>query len=192
VKASLKRLAIKNRPGLIIDPSFSSPIQMFRNLASLSVDIDCIGQGGGGQCTFKLNNDDVAELAMALPQLESLLLGNPCCNNTCATTIACLLPISVHCIKLQSLKIHFNTTNIVDDFKNTSGDHRFQELRSLQRCTLPSLGVMRIPLNLDGPGLEIVASGMYDIFPSVGAFVACGGVQSWDELDWRIYKLRRT
>jgi len=183
MKGSLKQLGVKNRPGLIIDASFASPIQMFRNLATLNVDVYCIGQDSEGQCTFKLNDDNVTELAMALPQLESLLLGHPCSNNTCATTVACLLPISVHCIKLQSLQIHFNTTNIVDDIKNISGDPRFQDLHSLQRCSLPRLDVMKIPLTLDAPGIEIVRSGMVDIFPSVGYFTWCGGIWSWGALN---------
>ena len=189
MKGSLKRLAVRDHPGVIIDPSFSSPIQLFRNLAFLNVDVNCIGGGGEGRCTFKLNDDNVTELAMALPQLESLLLGHPCYNNTCATTVACLLPISVHCIKLESLQIHFNTTNIVGDFKNTEENTRFQELRSLQRCTLPRLAVMKMPLTLDGPGLEIVRTGMVDIFPSVQHFVWGGGGWSWGDLNEEVRRV---
>jgi len=192
MKGSLKRLGVKNRPGLIIDASpFTSPIQMFRNLALLNVEVACIDKGGEGQCTFKLNDDDVTKLVTALPQPESLLLGQPCSNNTCATIVACLLQISVRCIKLQSLQIRFNTTNIVDDFKNISGDPRFQDLRSLQRCSLPRLDVMRIPLTLDGPGIEIVRSGMADVFPSARFFVWCGGIWSSGSLNDEVRRVGR-
>lgn len=85
---------------------------------------------------FKLNNDDITKLAIALSQLEFLLFGKPCYEYTCATTVACLYLISVHCDKSRWLDIYFDTANIVDDFKNISEDPRFRELRSLPRCTL--------------------------------------------------------
>jgi len=95
---------------------------------------------------IQANNDDVAELATTLSQLESLILGPACSENTCATTVACLLQISVHCIRLEKLAIRFNTTNIVDDFRDISKGHRFQELHSLPRCTLSCLDISQIPL----------------------------------------------
>lgn len=100
---------------------------------------------------------------MALPRLEQLFLGRPCFENACATAAACLLPLSIHCVKLQELEIHFNTTNIVDDLENTLDDSRFQELRSLPGCTLWRLIVYRMPLILDEPDFENVANGMISI-----------------------------
>jgi hypothetical protein len=127
---------------------------------------------------------------MALSQLESLLLGYPCFDNTCATTVACLLQISVHCLKLRSLQIHFNTTNIVGDLKNVSEDSRFQELRPLPRCTLSCLDVGKMPLTLDETGFETMVNGMVDIFPSLKR---CAGVEeTWNELSRRITELQET
>ena len=152
VRESLESLNIRDFPDPVIDVPFASMIQTFRNLAHLNVMVNC----RDGQCAFKLNNDDIAEFAMALPRLDSLLLGYPCDKNTCATTVACLLPISVRCPRLQSLGIHFNTTNIVDDLKNISGGPRFQELRSLRKCAISCLDFHPIPLTLDksNPDLE--------------------------------------
>jgi len=184
VKQSLKVLTIKDLPGLTADTSLASPIQRFRNLTHLDVDIDC----HEGQCTFKLNNDDVTELAVALPRLESFCFGRTCRSNTCATTVACLLPISVHCLGLQVMEIHFNTTNIVEDFKGIPEDPRLQHLRSLPRCQLRSLGgCYKMPLILDEPGVETVAKGMIDIFPSLRR---PGGGGSWVELADKIEELR--
>ena len=136
VKDSLTSLNINDFSYPIIDVSFTTPIQIFRNLVQLWVGVYCPGGEEGGQCTFRLDGDEVAKLAMPLPQLKSLSLGIPCPKNICATTVASLLPISVHCIELEDLAIHFNTTSIVDDFGNISKDPKFRELRSLPRCTL--------------------------------------------------------
>jgi len=189
-KESLKILKIKidNVSGaelndisrIYINASSISTIRCFRNLVDLDVQVYCDNR----HCIFELNNDSVTELAMALTQLESLLLGHPCYENTCLTTVACLLPISVHCNKLEKLEIHFNTTNIVDDFKNILEDPRFQQLRPLPRCPLGRLDVDRIPLDLDEWDFETVVNGMSDIFPSL---TRCEGVkQSWDELSGKI------
>ena len=186
-KESLEVLKIEDISGINIDTSSVRTIQHFRNLVDLDIDACCYDEDDKGQCIFKLNNDDVTELAMALTQLESLLLGHPCFETTCLTTVACLLPISVHCNKLKKLEIHFNTTNIVDDFKNISGDPRFQQLRSLPRCSLACLDVYEMPLSLDESGFETVANGMIDIFPSL---TFCRGhEQGWDELSREIANL---
>jgi len=184
VRESLKYLSIENHRGTVTDISLTSIIQGFRNLVYLHVNAYCNDTENGGKCTFKLNNDNVTELAMALPRLECLCLGRPCPGNTCATTVACLLPISVHCTKLARLEVHLNTTNIVDDLKEILEGPRFQKLRSLPRCTLPCLDVWRTPLTSDESGFGIMANGIIDIFPSLEL---CRGLdQTWSELSVRI------
>ena len=191
VKESLKSLKIKepNSPGPTIDISLVTTIQMFRNLVCLDVWAFC-HDDDKGQCTFKLDNDEVVALVVALPQLESLLLGYPYFENTCATTVACLLSISVYCVKLRQLGIHFNTTNIVDDFKNISGDPRFQELLPLPKCPLSRLEVHEIRLDLDEPGIEVVANGMIDIFPCLER---CEAVEEelWFDISDQIMEFQR-
>jgi len=187
-KESLKILDIRDMSGINIDPSSVSTIQCFRNLVDLHVHVFCPHEGERGQCIFKLNDDNVTELAMALTQLESLVFGRPCYKNTCLTTVACLLQISVHCSKLEELEIHFNTTSIVDDFRNILEDPRFQQLRSLPKCPLTLLNLFSTPLRLDESDLETVAKGMVEIFPSL---TDCDGLEeSWDELSRQITDLR--
>ena len=188
-KEFLKVLYIGDVSGINIGASFASTIQYFRNLVRLCVDVNCHDEDDGGQCIFELNNDNVTELAMALTQLESLILGHPCFENTCLTTVACLLPISVHCSKLEKLEIHFNTTNIVDDFRNILEDPRFQQLRSLPKCPLTRLDVHQIPLGLDQSDFGTVAKGMVDIFPSLRYCNDCERLEDlgcWDELSMEI------
>ena len=167
-----------------IDPCFASTIQYFRNLVNLNVDVDCPDEDEGGECIFKLNDDNVTELAMVLTQLEFLLLGRACSKNTCLTTVACLLTISVHCSKLKEVSIHFNTTNIVDDFRNILEDPRFQQLRSLPRCPLTFLDAYDMPLGLRGSDFETVAKGMVNVFPSLEGFQTF--TEGWDELSGKI------
>jgi hypothetical protein len=191
-KTLLKSLNVENLSGSIIDASFTSSIQIFRNLVHLSVGDLCHDINGKGQCIFKLNNDNITELAMALSQLVYLRLGCPCFENTCATTVACFLPISVYCPMLRRLELHFNTTNIVDDLQNISEDPRFQGLRSLPRCRLSLLDVRLIPLTLDEPGFETVVVGMMDIFPSLQHCTWAGRGSHWAEISHRISKRRGT
>ena len=187
-KELLKVLNVEDISGINIDPSFVSTIRCFRNLVRLNVEDFCHHGYDDRQCIFKLNNDNIIELAMTLTQLEFLLLGYPCPKNTCLTTVACLLPISVHCSELRELEIHFNTTNIVDDFKNTLEDPRFQQLRSLPRCSLTILDVSRMPLSLDESGSNIVAKGMVDIFPSL---TCCKGhKEGWSRLTRKIVSIQ--
>ena len=193
VKESLQSLFIINSPGPIIDTSLISPIQMFRNLACLNVNISCHDRRNVGQCAFKLNNDDITKLAMALPQLNTLVFGDPCFENTCTTTVACLLPISVYCLKLFWLAIHFNTTNIVEDLMDILEAPKFEELRSLPKCSLCRLNVGRIPLTLDGSDFEIAANAMIDIFPSLKRCEGRGVFEgTWQGLSERIAELQET
>lgn len=192
MKESLEFLTVENHPGTVTDVSSTSTIQIFRNLVDLNMDAFCHGGGYDYECAFKLNNDDVAELAMALPRLESLTLGRPCFKNTCVTTVACLLQISVRCPKLTRLLIHFNTIDIVGDFENIPEDPRFEELRWLPRCALLFLDIWETPLTLDKPGFETVASGMVDIFPSLRNFRWFGESQSWRTLNGELRSGRCT
>ena len=186
IKESLGALEFENSPGFTIDALFTSTVRIFRNLTYLVVQIDCHDEDYEGRCPFKLNDDNVTKLAMALPQLEYLFLGRPCAKNTCTTTVACLLPISVYCLKLDELEIHFNTTNIVDDLKNISEDPRFQTVRSLPRCSLDYLGVWQIPLTVDDTDFEDVVNGILDIFPTLDRCCPAEDNSDWEEFSERL------
>ena len=189
VKEALKSLVVFCSTNAI-DVPFTSEIGIFCNLVDINTRDCCYDINGRNQCAFKLNNGDVAEFAAALPRLEMFRLGNPCPENTCLTTVACLFPISAQCAKLRQLSIHFNTTNIVDDFQNISVDPQFQQLRSLSRCTLPGLWVYHMPLDLDADGFGAVANGMVDIFPSLRCCQGLVGDMRWEELSDRIREVQ--
>ena len=71
VRGTLKSLKLSNST---IDTSFAFPTRIFRNLVDLNVGVFCDGRNGDDQCIFKLDNDNVTELVMALSQLVFLLL----------------------------------------------------------------------------------------------------------------------
>ena len=185
-KESLKFLHVQDPPGFTIDASLIPPVRNFRNLTVLDIDTYC--GGGKDRCAFKLNNDNIAELAAALPQLQSLLLGHACSRNSCVTSAACLLSISVHCVKLESLEIHFNTTHFVEDLKNISNDPRFEQILSLPRSSLRYLDVYDTPVTLHDHDFETVVKEMVGIFPSLRG---CEGYErGWYELSRRLRNLQ--
>ena len=189
MKESLESLLIQDIPSPIIDTSFTSSIRIFRNLVRLELEVHCHEEGDNGQCAFKLDNDGAAELAVALPQVEYLGLGRACSENTCATTVACLLPILIHCPELYALEIHFNTANIVDDLRNILEDPLLQGLDSLPRREHLLLEIWDIPLALDESDYKTVAKGMISIFPFLLIFARLDGTRR--AISAEIQRLRR-
>ena len=181
MKDALKTLRINDYDGTFIDITLTTPLLMFRNLTRLNVDIYCPQE----ECSFELNDTDVKTLAMALPQLKGLILGHPCQQNTCDTTITCLLFISIYCIKLEQLEVHFNTLNISEDREEMleSPGEEMEQLLSLPKCALKALDVHEMPLALAAFELEEVCDGLTNIFPSLER-VQSKGVEGsgWDEV----------
>ena len=158
----------------IIDSTFLSSILKFRNLVTLYVNAHCYGVEG---CIFHLTDDGVENLAATLCRLKSLRLGQICGSNSCNTTIASLLSISVHCLDLTFLETHFNTLTIVGDIQRLldggSGDGN-------TKCGLPELVVGCLPLEVRGEDIETIVAGFKAIFPCLTNFVDDEG--HWYEL----------
>ena len=154
----------------IIDLTFLSSVVNFRNLVKLRVAGDC---PYAGDCIFCLTDDDVENLAAALPHLISLQLMRPCQLNSCKTTISCLLSLSTHCLGLEFLEIHFNTRTIVANTRRlldgSSG-------RGKAKCQLSCLRVGYLPLKVCGEDIETVAMGFKVIFPWLRS---CHGRGQW-------------
>ena len=100
-----------------VDPTLLSSISSFRNLVTLYVGNKYNHCTSRGMCLFGLSDDDMENLAVALPSLVTLRLGNVCRYNSCRTIVSSLLSISIHCLRLMALETHFNTQNIVDDIQ---------------------------------------------------------------------------
>jgi hypothetical protein len=147
-----------------VNANFTSHITQFHGLVNLVLESSCSGMGG---CTFGLTDDDVAEIATALPNLADATFGDVCAANSCQTTVSSLLFFSTRCKNLEYLEIHFNTTNICDDLKSISENPRFHDLRAFPRCQLKRLSISYAPLRIRVEDYGPVAAGFLDIFPSL-------------------------
>ena len=167
IKETLKLLRCPwNTP---IDSTLLSSVSLFRNLVTLYVSGNYCSVVG--HCAFGLTDDDVENLSATLPRLESLQLGPPCWSNSCNTTVASLVSISIHCPGLTLLEIHFNTRTIVVDMQRLLGQG-FR--RDRPRCGLCRLPVKDLPLKMRGEDIGTVAMGFKVIFPRLEGFSGYG------------------
>ena len=166
IRETLKTLNFPDR--MFVIPKLLSSISSFRNLVTVCVkNRYCFYFYGERSCLFCLTDDGVESLAIALPSLVTLRLGEACGSNTCRTTVDSLFSISSHCPKLTCLEIHFNTLSIVGDMQrllNRSVEH------DKRRCKLRTLPVGRLPLRVRGEDVGITAAGFLDIFPCLEEF----------------------
>lgn len=102
---------------------------------------------------------DVENLTAALPRLTSVELTKSCPLNSCKTTIPSLLSLSIHCLGLRPLKIHFNTRTIVGDAQRLLGGN-FRHGKA--KCKIWYLGVGRVPLDVDEADID----GVQAYFPT--------------------------
>ena len=120
-------------------------------------------------------------LAASLPRLRDLELGGPCQFNSCHTTVASLLSISLHCLDLLTLETHFNTRTIVSDIRRLLDGGAG---RDKVKCRLWNLKVGQLPLEVGREDVETVAMGFKAIFPYLPGFD--GGDGSWRQLEYRL------
>ena len=144
---------------ITLESTLLPSITSFRNLIRLRVDTYCSMTGG---CIFRLTDGDMGNLATALPRLESLQLGRPCCFNSCNTTITSLLSLSVHCLGLMELETHFNTLTIVSDARRLLDEGIGHDKA---RCMVSDLPVGHLPTTVRENDIGNVAMGLKVIFP---------------------------
>ena len=165
-----------------IDSTFLSSVVKFRDLVTLYVRPDCSDVGG---CAFQLRDDGIRDLAVTLPHLVKLQLGQPCDSNSCDTTVASLLAMSTHCLDLVVLEIHFNTRTIVDDMKHlVDGGTGCDKIK----CKLRNFSVGDLPLGVRGEDNVAVAMGFRDIFPCLKDILAYGS--EWQKLRSQLTRMQ--
>ena len=168
-------------PRVIIDTAFISPIVLFRELAFLKLTSACSPMGG---CAFSLTDDNVAEIATALPRLEHAVLGRVCSANSCQTTVASLVSFSTQCKGLEFLGIHFNTANLRNDLDSVSADPRFGGLPTPRTFGDFHLSLAGAPYKIGKDDVIPVLRGFRRIFPSLANI--SGNSASWKELNQRL------
>ena len=166
------------RAGAPVDAAFISNIMLFHGLVHLELDSSC---SSGGGCAFGLADDNVAEIATALPNLTDATFGDVCATNSCRTTVCSLLFLSTRCKNLEFLEIHFNTTNLRDDLESMPENPRLRDLRAFPRCQLRRFSATNAPLWMHPEDYVPVATGFLDIFPSL--YEVYGTAAGWDGLN---------
>ena len=156
-----------------IDSAFASSVANFRNLVDVQVTGYCLGLTG---CISRITDGDIEDLATALPRLTSVKLLRPCGLNSGKTTILSLLSLSIHCLGLHFLEIHFNTRTIIGDIQRLL-DGNFGGNKA--KCKLWNLVVGEAPLEVDEEDIETIVMGLRLIFPCLKT---CSGVGQWESV----------
>ena len=138
----------------------------FKKLTTLELTTPCIGS----RCGVQLNDSIISELAMALPHLVSLCLGDaPCKASASNVTVASLVALSVNCVDLDFLQLHFNAIDIITrGTRTTSQTHNFT-------CKLRTLSVGSQPLPSNPNDILLVTFAILRIFPHTETILSVGG-----------------
>ena len=151
---------------LIADSTLLSKLLPLTNLVEITVGLQCMQQGAG--CASRFSDQDVEHLALALPKLEVLVLGEtPCGANTCPTTILSLLFLSVHCASLKLLSVHFRTIHMAMDVMAMVDYAHSHGLHQRPKCALGILVARNQIPPLADYELALVSMGISTIFPSL-------------------------
>ena len=148
------------------------PFLSFGRLTKLDLLFPCTGEG----CSFQLNDSIISKLAVALPRLTHLGLGGaPCEAATSDVTIASLVVLSINCVDLDFLRLHFNANGIIShDVHTNSQTHKFT-------CKLRTLVVGSRPLPSNHDDILLLTFTILHIFPHL-ANVVCEG-QGWSRVE---------
>jgi hypothetical protein len=157
----------------------------FRCLTRLSVGSPC----DPIRCNFRLTNGALGQLAEALPQLVELFLGYvPCQSPARGITLAGLLPLSVHCVHLETLQVHFGAldipTDIPDGVLSKPSDWQ-APLSPNHRHTL-RLVVGWLPISTSGKSPLIVAYFLHQMFPRLSKILYAVPDSPWREVQEHI------
>jgi len=94
--------------------------------------------------------------------------------------------ISIHCVELEELEIHFNTRQMAAHLEEMATEEEEEEERS-QMCGLKSLGVHGMPLVLAALEEE-VCDGLWNIFPSLECITRAEDSKSdWGAISKRMF-----
>lgn len=183
IRTTLRKLCCLG--GTTVDSAFISSLCIFRRLTYVFVDGLCSKEDG---CTFLLTDYDVTKLADALPDIKSLGLGSPCIANLCHTTPLCLFILSTRCLKLKSLEIHFNTTNISHVLDQLFEEPKYERMRSLPRCPLRYLAVADTPISWRD--IHTVAVRLSEVFHELRGLR--GNRRRWIDVSRQVLKFRNS
>lgn len=163
-----------------LDSSLITRFLPLKTLVDVQINVDCLFQ----PCASQFTDQDVERLAIALPNLKALTLGDwPCASDTCPTTIRSLLSLSIHCIQLKHLNIHFRMATLRADMLDMLGHGYSQGLHLKPKCALETLVVQELQLRLSDYDPAFIPIGMLMIFPSLAKFASVHLSPTWTRLE---------
>jgi len=98
IPATLSRFIFRTSRSWI--PNCRSLLQ-FTQLRHLIIEFSC-----GGNCSSRVDDNVITDLAQAMPKLEILQLGHPPCERGTGVTIKGLIALACGCLDLSALRIH--------------------------------------------------------------------------------------
>ncbi|KAF9646238.1 hypothetical protein BDM02DRAFT_276018 [Thelephora ganbajun] len=165
-------LECSSKDGISITEEEIHPFLSFGKLTTLNLSSSCTEE----RCGVQLYDSIVSRLAMALPQLTSLMLGDiPCKTSTSDVTIKSLVALSTHCVDLDVLRLHFNANDIL-----SRGAYANSETRKFT-CKLRTLSVGSQPLPSNHDDILLVTFTILRIFPHVENITSAEG-------DWELVR----
>ena len=161
-----------------LTPRILTPLHNFGSLARLSVTSPC----DPIRCKSRLTDGALAQLAEALPQLVELFLGGvPCGSPARGITLAGLHPLSVHCIHLETLQVHFSALDIPTDIPEDALS-KASDQPPLSHCPLFRLVVGELPVSASAKSPLIIAYFLRQMFPRLSKIWRTVTDSPWKEV----------
>lgn len=167
-----------------ISQATMAPLLSLHNLTTLEIQTPCHPHA----CTFDLTDADIAQLALSLPKLETLILGGPRCTNPSPRfTVDSLFFLSKYCTSLLELEVHFNAprSRIFHHSASTADEGRVSIQNTFNRtsdCNLRWLYVHDLPFPTVPNSVGIMTYFLIHLFPRLEVITRTGSIsESWTE-----------
>ena len=143
------------------NPNYSSLLS-FNQLKEVEIEFSC-----AAGCSSKLDDDIIMSIAQAMPNLETLQLGDPPCDTPAGITVNGLIGLARFCPRLSKLCIHFQAATLVEVVASVTAQFPSDSKPVIRRedCALTDLEVGMIPIPARS-GL-VIAHILLQIFPRI-------------------------
>ena len=155
------------------NPNYSSLLP-FTELTTLVVEFSC-----GADCSSRVDDEIIMNLAWAMPKLEILQLGDqPCSEIPIGVTVKGLVVLADNCPDLDDLQIHFQVINLSAPPAIVRATPTTGSIALRRVCGLRFLDVGYIPMPEES--VSMVALTLARIFPSLEGFNSVD--ENWEKV----------
>ena len=143
------------------NPNYSSLLP-FTQLTNITIGFPC-----DDDCSSKVDDDIITNLARAMPKLQTLQLGEPPCSEIpIGITVKGLVVLANRCPDLYDLQIHFQVASLSTPVAIHRMTSNVESTARRRDCGLSELVVGEIPMPDDS--VSVVALTLARIFPHLG------------------------